>query len=58
MLITVWNRDGEHEAGAKRIKETVLREVPEELHPKHDSSIYYKKHSEHTGFTATVAAPI
>lgn len=55
MLITIWNRDGDHEEGKQRILETVLREVPEHLTPKRSDLYYYKKHSSHTGFTAPVA---
>ena len=55
MLITIWNRDGDHEAGLQRILETVLREVPEHLVPKRSDLYYYKKHSSHAGFTAPVA---
>ena len=47
MLITIWNRDGNHEAGKQRILETVLRDVPEHLIPKRSDLYYYKKHSEH-----------
>lgn len=55
MLITIWNRDGNHEAGKQRILETVLREVPEHLIPKRSDLYYYKKHSDHAGYTAPVA---
>jgi hypothetical protein len=56
MLIQVWNRDGDHEAGKQRILETVLREVPDELIPKRAELYYYKKHSSHAGFTTSVPA--
>jgi len=56
MLIQIWNRDGDHEAGKQRILETVLREVPDELIPKRADLYYYKKHSSHAGFTASVPA--
>jgi len=52
MLVTIWNRDGDHEAGKQRILETVLREIPENLTPKRPDMSYYKKHSSHAGFTA------
>jgi hypothetical protein len=55
MLITIWNRDGDHEAGKERILETVQREVPEHLIPKRSDLFYYKKHSSHAGFTAPAA---
>lgn len=57
MLITIWNRDGDHEAGKQRILETILREVPAELIPRRDDLYYYKKHSLHAGFTAIVPPP-
>jgi hypothetical protein len=50
-LVTIWNRDAEHEIGIKKILETVLGELPPELQPK-EGSYYYKKHSEHAGFKA------
>jgi len=52
MLITIWNRDGDHEAGKQRLLEMVLEQVPEELIPKRNDLYYYKKHSSHAGFTA------
>ncbi|KAE9976967.1 hypothetical protein BLS_001742 [Venturia inaequalis] len=54
MLIQIWNRDGDHEAGKQRILETVLREIPDELIPKRPDLYYYKKHSSHAGFTASI----
>jgi hypothetical protein len=56
MLIQIWNRDGDNETGKQRILETVLREVPDELIPKRTDLYYYKKHSSHAGFTASVPA--
>jgi hypothetical protein len=50
-LITVWNRDAEHADGIKRILDTVLAELPQELQPK-EGQYYYKKHAEHAGFKA------
>lgn len=51
MLIQIWNRDGDHEEGIKKILETVLDKLPDELQPKNDGAYYYKKHSEHAGYT-------
>ncbi|KAF2434019.1 translation initiation factor eIF4e [Tothia fuscella] len=51
ILITIWNRDADHEDGIKRILDTVLEQVPEEIVPK-PSAYYYKKHSDHAGFSA------
>lgn len=50
MLITIWNRDGDHEAGKQRILEIVQSGVPEHLIPKRADQFYYKKHSSHAGF--------
>lgn len=52
MLVTIWNRDGDHGAGKQRILDTILREIPENLIPKRPDMYYYKKHSSHAGFTA------
>ncbi|RMZ01621.1 hypothetical protein D0860_07542 [Hortaea werneckii] len=53
MLIQIWNRDGSHEAGVQRVLETVLDGLADELQPR-EGSYYYKKHSEHAGFSAPV----
>ncbi len=50
MLIQVWNRDGEHKEGIERIERTVMEGLSEELRPR-EGTYYYKKHSEHAGFT-------
>lgn len=55
-LVTIWNRDGEHEQGVKNILDTVLSGLSPELVPK-ESAYYYKKHSEHAGFTGIISAP-
>ena len=52
-LVTVWNRDAEHEAGVKGVLECVLQGVPEELRPR-EGSYYYKKHREHESFDKKV----
>ena len=54
VLITIWNRDGDHSEGIERIAETVVRSMPDHLRPK-EGSYYYKKHSEHEGFDASAA---
>ena len=51
MLVQVWNRDGDHEAGVERLKDTVLGGLGEDMRPR-EGSYYYKKHSEHAGFSA------
>jgi hypothetical protein len=55
MLVQIWNRDGEHEAGIERILACVVGSLSEELKPR-EGSFYYKKHSEHAGFTGAAAA--
>jgi len=54
-LISIWNRDGENQKSIQGILDVVLEELPEHLKPK-QSSYYYKKHSEHAGFSEVVAA--
>ncbi|KAI9847659.1 MAG: hypothetical protein M1838_000805 [Thelocarpon superellum] len=54
-LVSVWNRDGANQTSVDAIKAKVLEELPEELRPT-PNNIYYKKHSEHTGFSEAVAA--
>lgn len=54
VLVTIWNRDGDHTEGVQRLAETVLRSMPDHLRPK-EGSYYYKKHSEHEGFDAGAA---
>ncbi|KAL9060726.1 MAG: hypothetical protein Q9162_000430 [Coniocarpon cinnabarinum] len=54
VLITVWNRDGDHAEGVQRIAETVVLNMPDHLKPK-EGSYYYKKHSDHDGFDAMAA---
>ncbi|KAK4505535.1 hypothetical protein PRZ48_003498 [Zasmidium cellare] len=51
MLVQIWNRDGDHEAGIQRILKTVVEGISEELKPK-EGSYYYKKHNEHAAFGA------
>ena len=55
MLIQIWNRDGEHQEGIERISNTVLENLSAELKPR-EGSYYYKKHSEHSGFSGTPAS--
>ena len=55
MLVQIWNRDGAHTEGIERILGLVVENLSEELKPR-EGSFYYKKHSEHSGFTGTAAA--
>ncbi|KAF2398673.1 translation initiation factor eIF4e [Trichodelitschia bisporula] len=52
VLITIWNRDADHAEGIQRILDTTLENMPEGLVPSTPTGYYYKKHSEHSGFTA------
>jgi hypothetical protein len=54
-LISIWNRDASNKASVEAIKAKVLEELPAELMP-NANNIYYKKHSEHNGFSEAVAA--
>ncbi|KAK5167805.1 uncharacterized protein LTR77_007504 [Saxophila tyrrhenica] len=54
MLIQIWNRDGEHQEGVNGILTTVLENLSPELKLK-EGSYYYKKHSEHAGFTGSTS---
>lgn len=51
ILITIWNRDGDNEEGKEKLKETVLQSLSPEWVPS-PQQVYYKKHSDHTGFVA------
>ena len=51
MLIQIWNRDGNHQAAIDRIAETVLKQINPDIKLR-VGGYYYKKHSEHAGFSA------
>lgn len=51
LLIQIWNRDGEHQAGIDRILEVVKDTLSADITPR-DGSYYYKKHSEHAGYVS------
>lgn len=53
-LITIWNRDGANEKTKEGILAVVLEKVSPELTPQ-PRNYYYKKHSEHAGFSEVVA---
>lgn len=53
-LITIWNRDGDNEKTKEGILAVVLEKVSEPLKPL-PKNYYYKKHSEHAGFSEVVA---
>jgi hypothetical protein len=52
MLVQIWNRDGAHQEGVDGILKTVVNNLTPELKPR-EGSYYYKKHSEHAGFTGS-----
>jgi hypothetical protein len=51
MLVQIWNRDGSHEEGVRRILETVWGGLSPGLQPR-EGSFYYKRHNEHAAFAA------
>ena len=53
-LITIWNRDGGNEASKAGILAVVLEKVSPDLAPQ-PRNYYYKRHSEHAGFSDVVA---
>lgn len=50
----MWNRDGTNQKSIDGILAVVLDKLSPELKPK-EGSFYYKKHSEHAGFSEVVA---
>lgn len=53
-LITIWNRDGANEKTKEGILAVVLEKVSPDLKPQ-PRNYYYKRHSEHAGFSEVVA---
>ena len=53
-LIQIWNRDGTAQATIDGLLNTVLAKISPELRPK-EGSYYYKRHSEHAGFSDVLA---
>ncbi|KXS96010.1 hypothetical protein AC578_3917 [Pseudocercospora eumusae] len=49
MLVQIWNRDAEHQAGVDQVLQTVFDGLSPGLKPR-DGSYYYKRHNEHAGF--------
>ncbi|KAL9024646.1 MAG: hypothetical protein Q9196_006360 [Gyalolechia fulgens] len=54
-LITIWNRRANDQASIDGIRDVVLAQLSPNLKPK-EGSFYYKRHSEHEGFSEIVAA--
>lgn len=53
-LITIWNRDGTAQATVDGMLNTILTKISPDIRPK-DGSYYYKRHSEHAGFSDVLA---
>lgn len=51
----IWNRRTNDQASVDGIKDVVLSQLSANLKPK-EGSFYYKKHSDHAGFSEIVAA--
>ncbi|KAL8945837.1 MAG: hypothetical protein Q9222_007680 [Ikaeria aurantiellina] len=54
-LITIWNRRCDNQASIDGIRDVILSQISPNLKPK-EGSFYYKKHSEHNGFSEVIAA--
>lgn len=54
-LISIWNRDASNQASINAIRTKVLEQLPGAFRPS-AANMYYKKHSEHNGFSEAVAA--
>ena len=52
-LITIWNRNGDATKSIEGILNVVLSGLSPEIKPK-EGTYYYKKHSEHAGFSDVV----
>ena len=52
-LITIWNRNGANQKTIDGILAVVLEKIDPSLKPK-EGSYYYKKHSEHAGYSDVV----
>lgn len=53
-LITIWNRQGDNEKTKEGILAVVLDKISPDMNPP-ERNYYYKKHSEHAGFSEVVA---
>ena len=53
-LISIWNRNGANEKTKEGILAVLLDQISPELKPR-DGHFYYKRHSEHAGFSEVVA---
>lgn len=53
-LISIWNRDGANESTKNGILSVVLDQISADLRPR-EGHYYYKRHSEHAGFSDVVA---
>ena len=53
-LISIWNRDGTNSKTKDGILAVVLENISSELKPR-EGHFYYKRHSDHVGFSEVVA---
>ena len=53
-LISVWNRDGANEKTKDGILSVILEQISTNMKPR-EGHYYYKRHSEHAGFSEVVA---
>lgn len=53
-LISIWNRNGENTRTKDGILAVVLEQISPELKPR-EGHFYYKRHSDHNGFSDVVA---
>ena len=53
-LISIWHRDGANQKSKDGILAVILDNLPSDLEPR-EGHFYYKRHSEHAGFSEVVA---
>ena len=53
-LISIWNRDGSSEKTKDGILAVILEQISTNMKPR-EGHYYYKRHSEHAGFSEVVA---
>lgn len=54
--ISVWTKNGTHQSSIDRLQRTILERLSPDLRPGSEAEYYYKKHSEHGGWTEAVQA--
>lgn len=53
--ISIWTKHGRNRASIAALQRTVVARLSPELRPKSDADYYYKKHSDHDGWSEVVA---